>query len=135
VIGVIPEALVKLELAHPGATEMHTVRTMHERKALMADLSDAFVALPGGFGTLDELCEVLTWAQLGFHAKPIGLLDVEGYFAPLRAVFDHAVREGFVHAEQRAMLVEESDPEAMLTALERARTDDRTPPSKWIERR
>lgn len=116
-IGVIPRALEARELAHRGATELHVVGSMHERKALMERLSDAFVALPGGFGTLDELCEILTWRQLGHHAKPMGLLDVERFFDPLVSAFDHAVREGFVRAEHRAMLAREDDPERLLDRL------------------
>jgi uncharacterized protein (TIGR00730 family) len=115
--GVIPRALVERELGHGRATVMHVVETMHERKALMARLSDAFIAMPGGFGTLDELCEILTWKQLGIHDKPIGLLDVAGYFGPLGAAFDHAVAEGFVGRRERAMLALEADPERLLDTL------------------
>ncbi|HEY8092040.1 MAG TPA: TIGR00730 family Rossman fold protein [Polyangiaceae bacterium] len=95
VIGVIPRSMVDRELAHPGLTRLHVVESMHTRKALMSDLSDGFVALPGGLGTLDELFEILTWAQLRIHAKPVGLLDVAGYWAPLRALVEHTVKEGF----------------------------------------
>src|SRR5204863_1851563 len=98
VIGVIPRALMARELAHPRLSELHVVETMHQRKALMADRSDAFVALPGGFGTADELFEILTWAQLGIHARPVGLLNVRGYFDPLLAWLDLSVREGFLRA-------------------------------------
>lgn len=121
-IGVIPEALAERELGHSLATELHVVRTMHERKALMADLSDAFVALPGGMGTFDELFEILTWAQLGFHAKPIGLLDVEGYYAPLLAFLDGARDEGFVRPGDRANLLVETDPGRLLDELARERS-------------
>ena len=107
VVGVIPQALVDREIAHPGLTELHVVGSMHERKALMADLADGFVALPGGMGTLEELFEVYTWTQLGLHAKPLGLLDVRGYYAQLVAFLDHAVAERFVTAEHREMLVVE----------------------------
>ena len=107
VVGVIPRALVERELAHKGAHEMHVVDTMHQRKALMAELSDAFVALPGGFGTLDELCEVLTWSQLGFQAKPIALFDVDGYWEPLAAMFDRAVERGFLEPRNRRLVLEE----------------------------
>src|SRR5215469_5924737 len=93
VIGVIPRMLVDREIAHPGLTELRIVGSMHERKALMADLSDAFIAMPGGYGTLDEFCEILTWTQLGLQQKPIGMLNVDGYFDPLLALFDHAVAE------------------------------------------
>src|SRR5207247_3756168 len=111
VIGVIPQALVDRELAHQGLTQLHVVGTMHQRKALMADLADGFAALPGGFGTADELFEILTWAQLGLHQKPIGLLNVAGYFDPLRAWLDHTVREGFLRSLHRQLLVEHDQPE------------------------
>jgi uncharacterized protein (TIGR00730 family) len=104
VIGVMPKGLVEREVAHKGLTELHVVGSMHERKALMAEFSDAFVALPGGLGTLDELFEIWTWAQLGLHRKPFGLLDVDGYFGPLLAFLDRSVAEGFVRADQRAAL-------------------------------
>lgn len=116
-VGVIPHALERRELAHRGATEMHVVSSMHERKALMERLSDAFVAMPGGFGTLDELCEILTWRQLGIHAKPMGLLDAAGFFDPLVTAFDHAVREGFVRAEDRALLMRDDDADRLLDRL------------------
>jgi uncharacterized protein (TIGR00730 family) len=130
-VGVIPRALVSKEVAHQGLTELHVVGTMHERKALMADLSDGFVALPGGFGTFEEFCEVLTWSQLGFHPKPCGLLNVADYYAPLLALFDHGVREGFIRPRHRALVLTETDPEALL-----ARMDAFVPPSgdKWIGR-
>ena len=117
VIGVIPEAMEAMGRAHRGLSEQHVVSSMHERKALMADLADAFLALPGGLGTLDELFEAWTWAQLGLHAKPIGLLDVEGFFAPLVAHLDRAVAEGFVREEHRGMLVVEARPERLLERL------------------
>jgi uncharacterized protein (TIGR00730 family) len=120
-IGVIPAALAERELAHGRATEMHVVRTMHERKALMAELSDAFVALPGGMGTLDELFEILTWAQLGFHAKPVGLLDVGGYFAPLMTFLDRARDEGFLRAQDRAILQVDTDAALLLERLAQRR--------------
>ena len=116
-IGVIPRRLVDRELAHAGLTELHVVETMHERKALMAGLSDAFVVLPGGAGTLDELFEALTWAQLGLHAKPIVLLDVEDFFEPLVALADHLAEEGFVRREHRALLGVERDPAVLLDRL------------------
>lgn len=102
VIGVIPRRLVEREVAHRGLTELHVVPTMHERKRMMADLSDSFLALPGGFGTLDELCEVLGWTQLGIHHKPIVLLDIEDYWEPLFRMFDHAMAEGFLKMDSRA---------------------------------
>src|SRR5713226_8253785 len=117
VIGVIPQALVDKELAHPGVTELRIVSTMHQRKALMADLADGFAALPGGFGTGDELFEILTWAQLGPHPKPIGLLNVGGFFEPLLAWLDHAGREGFVKPKHRRLLVEAKTPEELLDRI------------------
>jgi uncharacterized protein (TIGR00730 family) len=116
-IGVIPETLVARELAHPRLTELRVVRSMHERKATMTELSDAFVTLPGGFGTLDEMCEVLTWTQLGIHAKPCGILNVDGYFDPLLAFLDRAVQEGFLLADHRALLLEETEPQRLLSRL------------------
>src|SRR5262245_57540668 len=103
VVGVIPRALVARELAHQGLSELHVVETMHQRKALMADKSDAFVALPGGYGTLDELFEILTWCQLGIHAKPIGLLNVDGFFEPLLGWIRHAAAEGFIRPQHVAL--------------------------------
>jgi len=129
VIGVIPRALVAREIAHTGLTELRVVASMHERKALMADLSDAFIALPGGYGTLEEFCEVVTWSQLGIHAKPCGLLNVEGYFDSLIAMLDRAVQEGFIHVKNRALVIEEREPEAMIDVLERWET---VPAEKWI---
>ena len=101
VIGVMPQSLIDREVGHKGLTEMHIVRTMHERKALMAKLADGFIALPGGYGTLDEFCEILTWAQLGIHAKPYGVLNTDGYYDALLALFDHGVEEGFVKSPHR----------------------------------
>jgi uncharacterized protein (TIGR00730 family) len=117
VTGVIPKALATRELAHDGLTDLRVVSTMHERKALMAELSDAFIALPGGLGTLEEFCEIVTWAQLGIHQKPCGLLDVEGYFAPLLLQLDHAVAESFVRPQHRALVLSDSDPARLLGAL------------------
>ena len=102
VIGVIPRMLIERELAHPNLTRQHVVNTMHERKTLMAELSDAFVGLPGGMGTFDELVEIVTWAQLGLHAKPVVLANIEDYFRPLYAMLDHAVAEGFVTPVSRS---------------------------------
>ncbi len=121
VIGVIPERLVEFEVAHHGLTRLHTVATMHERKALMARLSDAAIALPGGPGTLDELFELFTWSQLGLHHKPLGLLDVGGYWQPLLALLDHMVAEGFLRAEHRGTLAVETDPAALLERLAAAK--------------
>lgn len=119
VIGVIPKALADLEVAHQGLTELHVVGSMHERKALMAELAAGFIALPGGFGTFEELCEVITWTQLGFHGKPCGILNVEGYFDPLLAMFDHATREGFIKPAHRELVLVETDPGRLLSAFER----------------
>ncbi len=115
--GVIPEALDSTELAHYGLTKLSVVKSMHERKALMADQADAFIAMPGGFGTLDELFEALTWVQLGFHRKAVGLLDTEGFYRPLLAMADAMVREGFVREEHRAMIAVASEPDALLDKL------------------
>lgn len=128
VIGVIPRALVEREIAHHELSDLYVVEDMHERKALMAELSDGFVALPGGAGTLEELFEAWTWGQLGLHEKPCGLLDVGQYFAPLQHFLDHVMREGFLRAEDRHMLIVESDPEALLERFERY-TAPRT--AKW----
>ena len=117
VVGVIPGALVDREIAHRGLTELHVVGTMHERKALMARLSDGFVALPGGLGTLEELFEVWTWSQLGLHTKPCGLLNTSHYYAPLIAFLDHARDEGFVRRELRAELVVDDEPRRLLDQL------------------
>jgi uncharacterized protein (TIGR00730 family) len=129
--GVIPQALVDRELAHTGLTRLHIVDTMHQRKALMADLADGFAALPGGFGTGDELFEILTWAQLGLHAKPIGLLNVAGFFNPLLDWLDHTVREGFLRPEHRALLVEAAEPGELLDRLQKFRPGKM--PAKWID--
>jgi uncharacterized protein (TIGR00730 family) len=130
VIGVIPHELVERELAHPALTRLEVVGSLHERKALMAGLSDAFVALPGGFGTLDELLEQLTWSQLGLHAKPVALLDVAGYWAPLIALARHATEEGFVREADLGAIVVGADAEALVDALIVAETAPRPRP-KW----
>jgi uncharacterized protein (TIGR00730 family) len=117
VIGVIPQMLVDKELAHRGLTELRIVTSMHERKALMAELSDAFIALPGGLGTFEELCEVVTWAQLGIHSKPCACLNVLGYFDTLQATLDHAVAERFLHPQQRRLLLSSADPADLLAQL------------------
>jgi uncharacterized protein (TIGR00730 family) len=131
VVGVIPEALVALEVAHHGLSELRVVASMHERKAVMSDLSDAFVALPGGLGTLEELFEVLTWAQLGLHAKPCALLNVAGYFDGLLTFLDRAVEERFLRSEQRALLIGADAPDALLRRIEAYRP---RPVEKWIDR-
>jgi len=116
VIGVIPEHLVNKELAHRGV-DLRIVHSMHERKALMADLADAFIALPGGYGTLEEFCEVLTWSQLGLHAKPCGLLNVDGYYDSLLGLFDHAVAEGFVRPPSRDIVLVDDQAARLLDRL------------------
>jgi uncharacterized protein (TIGR00730 family) len=129
VFGVIPESLVARELAHSALTELHVVRTMHERKALMADRASAFLALPGGFGTADELFEILTWAQLGIHSRPVGLLNVAGYFDPLLAWLDRAVEDGFIRSQHRHLLLVRDQPEALLDAV---LASPATPGEGWI---
>lgn len=130
VTGFIPRALVNREVAHTGLTDLHVVDSMHERKAFMAEASDAFIAMPGGLGTLEEFCEVLTWSQLGLHRKPCALLDVKEFFQPLIRFLDHAVKEGFLAPTHRSMVIVESDPEAILRRLREYRA-----PSvpRWIE--
>lgn len=117
VVGVLPEALATKELAHPTLTEMRVVGSMHERKTLMAELADGFIALPGGYGTLDELCEILTWAQLGFHAKPVGLLNAGGFFDGFLAFLNHATAEGFVRSAHRDMLLVDGDADRLLNRM------------------
>jgi uncharacterized protein (TIGR00730 family) len=129
-IGVIPNSLVEREIAHTGLTDLRVVGSMHERKAMMSDLSDGFVALPGGTGTLEEFFEVLTWAQLGEHAKPCGLLNVAGYYDPLLSVFDHMVGKGFLSESNRALVLVESDPGTLLAKLERYRPPETI---KWVD--
>ena len=130
VIGVIPRSLVERELAHAGLTDLRIVGSMHERKALMSDLSEGFITLPGGTGTLEEFFEVLTWAQLGEHEKPCGLLNVAGYYDPLLAVFDHMIDKGFLSESNRTLVLAESEPERLLQKLESYQ-----PPktAKWID--
>jgi uncharacterized protein (TIGR00730 family) len=130
-IGVIPEALVGRELAHRGLTELRVVRSMHERKALMADLADGFVAMPGGFGTLDELCEIVTWAQLGLHRKACGLLNVDGFFDCFLAQTERAVRDKFIRPEHSALLQVDTSPGALLDRMESYRPVELP---KWIDR-
>lgn len=131
VIGVIPNALVEREIAHEHLTKLHVVGSMHERKALMAELSDGFVALPGGNGTLEEFFEILTWAQLGEHRKPCGLLNVAGYYGPLLTVFEHMVGQGFLAERHRSIVQVETNPEDMLDALSRYVPPDTV---KWIDK-
>lgn len=129
-IGIIPEHLINKELAHKGLTELHVVQTMHERKAMMAELADGFVALPGSVGTLEEIFETWTWAQLEMHRKPCGLLNIAGYYDALATFLDHTVAEAFMRPQHRAMLAIESDPAALLD-----RFTSYQPPtvSKWID--
>jgi uncharacterized protein (TIGR00730 family) len=131
VIGVIPRAMVDREIAHRGLTELRVVGSMHERKALMAELSDGFVALPGGIGTFEELFEVWTWSQLGLHQKPCGLLNVGGFYDRLSGFLDHVVGEGFLQPVQRAALLIESDGEALLAAIARYQAPA---VAKWLVR-
>ena len=131
VTGVIPQALKAREVAHTGLADLRVVGSMHERKALMADLSDGFMALPGGYGTFDELFEILTWGQLGIHRKPVGLLNVEGYFDPLLAMADHAAAEGLLRAAHRRLMLVETDPAALLDRFAAHVPEDA---SKWLER-
>ncbi len=130
--GVIPQALVDKELAHPRLTQLHVVETMHQRKALMADLADGFAALPGAFGTGDELFEILTWAQLGLHGKPIGLLNVAGFFDPLLAWLDRTVAEAFLKPQHRELLLVAEEAERLLEMLLNPPPQHRT--EKWLER-
>jgi len=131
VIGVIPEALRAREQDHKCLTALHVVSTMHERKALMADLSSGFVALPGGIGTFEELFEVWTWSQLGYHSKPCALLNVKGYYDAMRQFIDHVVDEGFLRTKHRDMLMIHDDPEALLDAIVAYLPQ---PEPRWIER-
>jgi uncharacterized protein (TIGR00730 family) len=132
VTGVIPQGLVSRELAHPALTTLHVVRSMHERKALMAELSDGFIALPGGFGTLEEFCEVVTWTQLGIHRKPCGLLNVEGYYDGLLSFLAHALQEQFLRDTHFEIVVSSSDPHNLVDRLL-----EWEPPTvtQWITRR
>lgn len=129
VVGVIPQHLVEAEVAHPGLTELHVVTSMHERKALMAQLSDAFIALPGGLGTLEEVAEIITWTQLGLHAKPAGLLNLLGYYDDLLRFLNHAEAERFLRPEHRRLVMAEPEPPALLAALARWRPPDSL---KWM---
>ncbi len=131
VIGVMPRSLTAKEAAHEGLADLRVVGSMHERKALMADLSDAFIALPGAYGTLDEYCEVLTWAQLGLHRKPCGLLNVAGFYDQLIAHFDRLVAEAFLSPVNRSLVLEARDPESLLDALARYQSPVK---ERWIEK-
>ncbi len=129
VVGVMPQALIDREIGHDGLTELRIVGSMHERKALMEELADAFIALPGGIGTLEELIEVYTWNQLGLHEKPLGLLNVSGFYDSLAAFLDHAVQERFLRPAHRAVLKVADEPEALLEALAAA---EPSPLGKWL---
>jgi len=131
VTGVIPKALVLKEVAHTGLSDLRVVASMHERKAVMSDLADGFIALPGGWGTLEEFFEVLTWGQLGLHQKPCGLLNVRGFFDGLLSFVDHSIDERFVRRENRSMVLVDNSPDPLLDQLERY-----VPPviEKWIDR-
>ncbi len=128
-IGVIPESLMAKEVGHSGLTELHIVNSMHERKALMSDLSDGFIAMPGGFGTFEEFCEVVTWSQLGIQSKPCGLLNVEGFYDSLLALFDHAVGEGFLREENRRLVLQARESKEL---LEKMAAFAPAPVDKWI---
>lgn len=135
VVGVIPQALMGKEVAgrpvdHRTLTRLEVVDSMHTRKARMAELAEGFIALPGGFGTFEEFCEILTWSQLGFHAKPMGLLNVNGFYDPLLAMFDRAVADGFLRLQNRAMALADSDIEGLLAAMAAYRAE---PVSKWLK--
>lgn len=131
VIGVMPQHLVAKEIMHARLTDLRVVSSMHERKAMMADLADGFIALPGGFGTYDEFCEVVTWAQLGLHQKPCGMLNVAGFYDAMQAMFDHATQEGFIRSDHRTMICVSSDVSELLDAMESYRAPV---VEKWITR-
>ncbi|MCL4126851.1 UNVERIFIED_CONTAM: hypothetical protein GTU68_050861 [Idotea baltica] len=131
VVGVIPHFLMAKEVGHTGLSELIEVETMHQRKQIMADLSEGFIAMPGGFGTMDEVCEILTWAQLGLHAHPIGLLDVEGYYQPLIQLFDNMVAKGFLHPKNRELVLMHEDPEKLLELMDDFEAPD---VEKWLDR-
>lgn len=130
-MGVIPEHLMTREIGHKRLTKLHIVHSMHERKALMADLADAFIALPGGFGTLEEFFEVLTWSQLGLHIKPCGVINVLEYYSPLLRMLDHAVEEGFLKSQNRSLVLARNTPSEMLEALKEWRP---VQVEKWLDR-
>ena len=131
VIGIIPQSIVDMEVVHRGVSDLRVVTSMHERKALMAELSDGFIALPGGLGTLDEVFEILTWGQLGLHRKPCGLLNIRDYYRGLIDFLDHAVAERFIAAVHRAMLLVEEEPERLLEQFEHYRAPA---VAQWVDR-
>ena len=130
-IGIIPEHLMTREIGHKQLAQLHIVCSMHERKAMMADLSDAFIALPGGFGTLEEFCEVLTWSQLGLHEKPCGMVNVLGYYTPLLQMLDHAVEQRFLKPQNRALVVSRDTPAELLDEFKDWRP---VQVEKWLDR-
>jgi uncharacterized protein (TIGR00730 family) len=131
VIGVMPRNLIAREIGHAGITELRVVDTMHQRKALMADLSSAFIAMPGGYGTFDEFFEVVTWTQLGLHRKGCGLLNIDGYYDPFVAMLDRAVTEGFIKPENRALVLDDASPERL---LDRVLAFHPPATEKWLDR-
>ena len=131
VIGVIPESVVIREVAHTRLADLRVVGSMHERKALMAELADGFIAMPGGFGTLEEFCEIVTWVQLGLHRKPCGLLNVEGYYDGLLSFLNHAVAEGFIRTEYRSVVLTDSEVDGLLKKIS---TYEAPHLKKWIDR-
>ncbi len=131
VVGVIPQAMVDRELAHQGVTELRIVNSMHERKAVMAELAGAFIALPGGYGTLEEFCEIITWSQLGLHRKPCGLLNIQGFYNPFLAQIERAVQERFIRQEHQSLIIVEEEPEPLLKRLMQFKPALR---HKWIDR-
>jgi uncharacterized protein (TIGR00730 family) len=131
VIGIIPATLARKEVAHQSLADLRIVNSMHERKAQMADLSDGFMALPGGFGTLEELFEVVTWAQIGIHGKPCGLLNVSGYFDPMLSFLDHMLEERFVRPEHRSLILTDTDPARLLDRMSQFHTPIL---DKWMDR-
>lgn len=133
VIGIIPQMFETPALLHSGLTELRVVGTMHERKAQMAEIADAFIALPGGFGTFEELFEILTWSQIGLHHKPIGILNVNRYFNPLLTLIDHARTEGFIYSEHKQLLINEADPGVLLERLEKYSLP--TGLERWVHRK
>ncbi len=130
VIGVIPRALFAKEVGHAGLTDLRVVGSMHERKALMAELADGFIAMPGGWGTFDEFCEILTWAQLGLHQKPCGILNTEHYYDGLLAMFDHSVAEGFLKPEYRGLVITANEPAALIAKMREYRAPAM---DQWIQ--
>ena len=129
VIGVIPQFLMDLEVGHKGLTAMHVTENMHQRKMKMCELSDGFIALPGGFGTLDELFEILTWSQLGLHEAPIGLLNTNGFFDPLLAMVEVMVKEGFLKKENQALIIVDTDIESLVLKM---KSNERPQAMKWL---